>query len=124
MTRARRSEKMTGTTRDDGDRAQTGGRILVADDDRLNREFVCDLLRRHGYEVEGVADGESAIERAGRGGLDLAMVDVLMPRINGLEACRILKSLPGAGFLPVVLLTMKTDTASPPAIRFRKTSRF
>lgn len=88
------------------------GRILLADDDRLTCEFVADLLRRAGHEVEIVADGEAAIERAGRGGLDLALLDVLMPRINGLEACRIVKTLPGAGFLPVVLLTMRTDTGS------------
>jgi len=102
---------VTAPPHDDSEREPTG-RILVADDDRQTSEFVAELLRRHGHEVEVVADGEAAIERAGRGGIDLALVDVLMPRINGLEACRILKSLPGAGFLPVVLLTMKTDTAS------------
>jgi diguanylate cyclase (GGDEF)-like protein len=88
------------------------GRILLADDDRLTRDFIESLLKKAGHEVEVVADGEAAIERAGRGGLDLALLDVLMPRINGLEACRIVKSLPGAGFLPVVLLTMRTDTGS------------
>lgn len=88
------------------------GRILLADDDRLTCEFVAGLLKGAGHEVEIVTDGEAAIERAGRGGLDLALLDVLMPRINGLEACRIIKSLPGAGFLPVVLLTMRTDTSS------------
>lgn len=75
-------------------------------------DFVADLLRKAGHDVEVVSDGEAAIERAGRGGLDLALLDVLMPRINGLEACRIVKSLPGAGFLPVMLLTMRTDTGS------------
>jgi two-component system cell cycle response regulator len=102
---------VTATPHDEAEREPTG-RILVADDDRLTSEFVAELLRRHGHEVEVVSDGEAAIERAGRGGIDLALIDVLMPRINGLEACRILKSLPGAGFLPVVLMTMKTDTAS------------
>ncbi|GAC1352738.1 MAG: hypothetical protein NVSMB1_18620 [Polyangiales bacterium] len=102
---------MTESHYEDGERGPTG-RILVADDDRQTCDFIVDILRRHGHEVEAVGDGEAAIERAGRGGIDLALVDVLMPRINGLEACRILKTLPGAGFLPVVLLTMKTDTAS------------
>jgi two-component system cell cycle response regulator len=88
------------------------GRVLLADDDKLTCEFIAEILRRAGHEVEIVSDGEAAIERAGRGGLDLALLDVLMPRINGLEACRIVKTLPGAGFLPVVLLTMRTDTGS------------
>jgi two-component system, cell cycle response regulator len=88
------------------------GRVLLADDDRLTCEFIAEILRRNGHDVEIVSDGEAAIERAGRGGLDLALLDVLMPRINGLEACRIVKSLPGAGSLPVVLLTMRTDTSA------------
>ena len=104
----------TGAEGRDGDEppAARGGRILLADDDRLASEYIADLLRRHDHEVEAVYDGEQAIERAARGGVDLVLVDVTMPRINGLEACRIVKSLPGAGFMPVVLLTMKTDTAS------------
>lgn len=95
-----------------GEADASRGRILLADDDRLTCEFVAELLRNAGHEVEVVSDGEAAIERAGRGGLDIALLDVLMPRINGLEACRIVKSLPGAGFLPVLLLTMRTDTSS------------
>jgi two-component system cell cycle response regulator len=97
-----------------GDRAGAAGtgRVLLADDDRLTSDFVASLLRKAGHEVETVYDGEQAIERAARGGVDLVLVDVMMPRINGLEACRIVKSLPGASFLPVVLLTAKTDTAS------------
>lgn len=95
-----------------GEADASRGRILLADDDRLTCEFVAEVLRNAGHEVEIVSDGEAAIERAGRGGIDLALLDVLMPRINGLEACRIAKSLPGAGFLPVMLLTMRTDTSS------------
>lgn len=100
------------TTGQTGEADASRGRVLLADDDKLTCEFIADILRRAGHEVELVADGEAAIERAGRGGLDLALLDVLMPRINGLEACRIIKSLPGAGFLPVMLLTMRTDTGS------------
>lgn len=90
----------------------TGGRVLVADDDRLVRDFIVAALRRHGHVVEEVVDGEAAIERVGRGGLDLALIDSLMPKINGLETCRIIKSLTAGAMLPVVLMTMKTDTAS------------
>ncbi len=99
------------TGSDGGDKSAVG-RILLADDDRQTAEYIATLLRRQGHEVELVHDGEQAIERAARGGVDLFLVDVTMPRINGLEACRIVKSLPGVTLLPVVLLTMKTDTAS------------
>jgi diguanylate cyclase (GGDEF)-like protein len=88
------------------------GRILLAEDDELTAQFAAELLRRHGHEVIVVGDGEAAIERASRGDLDLALVDVTLPRVNGLETCRIIKTLPDVGYLPVVLVTMRTDTAS------------
>jgi len=90
----------------------TGGRILLADDDAITAEHLAGVLRRLGHEVEVVAHGEAAVTRAGRGGLDVLLLDVLMPRINGLEACRVIKAMPGAGFLPVVLMSMRTDSAS------------
>lgn len=89
-----------------------GGRILLADDDAMTAGHLADVLRRLGHEVEVVAHGEAAVTRAGRGGLDVLLLDVLMPRINGLEACRVIKAMPGAGFLPVVLMSMRTDSAS------------
>ncbi len=95
-----------------GGGAQPGGRILVADDDPLTAQHLAEALRRMGYDVETVAHGEAAVTRAGRGGLDVLLLDVLMPRINGLEACRVIKAMPGAGFVPVVLMSMRTDSAS------------
>ncbi len=84
----------------------------MADDDRLAREHVVGLLQRHGFSVEAVEDGQQAVERAARGDIDLVLLDILMPRLNGQEACRLLKGLTGEGCLPVVLVTVKTDTAS------------
>lgn len=86
--------------------------ILIAEDDRLTRELLAGMLVGRGYQVEAVEDGQSAVERAGKGGIDLVLLDILMPRLNGLEACRLLKSLTGEVFLPVVLVTVKTDSAS------------
>jgi diguanylate cyclase (GGDEF)-like protein len=70
------------------------------------------ILEKHGFHVEAVEDGQIAVERVGRGGVDLVLLDILMPRLNGLEACRLLKSMTSDTFLPVVLVTVKTDTAS------------
>jgi len=86
--------------------------IVVAEDDRLTRELLSAILQKHGFRVEAVDDGQSAVERVGRGGVDLVLLDILMPRLNGLEACRLLKSMTSDAFLPVVLVTVKTDTAS------------
>jgi diguanylate cyclase (GGDEF)-like protein len=87
-------------------------RVLVADDDRITRELLASVLRGAGHTVEVVSDGQEAIDRAARGGFDLALLDVVMPRMSGLEACRILKGLTTETFLPVILVTVKTDTAS------------
>jgi diguanylate cyclase (GGDEF)-like protein len=90
----------------------TAATILVADDDRITRELLAGLLRGHGFKVEQVADGQELVDRVGKGGLDLVLTDVIMPRLSGLEACRIVKSMTGESFLPVLLVTVKSDIDS------------
>ena len=85
---------------------------MVADDDRLTRELLAGMLEKCGYRVETVEDGQAAVERVGRGGVELVLLDILMPRLTGLEACRLLKGMTQDSFLPVVLVTVKTDSAS------------
>jgi len=89
-----------------------GGVIVVADDDRITRELLAGMLRARGHEVDTVPDGQAAVERVARGGVHLVLLDVLMPRLGGLEACRLLKSMTTGAFLPVVLVTVKTDSQS------------
>lgn len=89
-----------------------GSNIVVADDDRLTREAVCTVLKAHGYNVESLSDGQAAVERVARGGVDLVLLDIMMPKLSGLEACRLIKGMTSDSFLPVVLLTVKTDSAS------------
>lgn len=96
----------------DAPQPSRGGVIVVADDDRLTRELLAGMLRDRGFEVETVADGQAAVERVARGGVHLVLLDVLMPRLGGLEACRLLKSMTSGAFLPVVLVTVKTDSQS------------
>ena len=87
-------------------------RVLVADDDRITRELLVAMLRRRGYVVDAVEDGQAAVERAARGDVDIVLLDIMMPRLSGIEACRILKGLTHETFLPVVLVTVKTDSQS------------
>jgi two-component system cell cycle response regulator len=89
-----------------------GSTIVVAEDDRLTREHTSAVLREKGFVVETVEDGQLAIERVAQGGVDLVLLDVMMPKMSGLEACRVLKGMQRESFLPVVLLTVKSDTAS------------
>src|ERR1700680_2953086 len=81
------------------------GIILVADDNKLNRELLSSLRGQEGYQVICVADGEEALERVNAGSVDLALLDVVMPRRTGFDTCLVIKSKPETRLIPVVLLT-------------------
>src|SRR3972149_1212470 len=80
-------------------------RILVADDDWLNRDLLQAYLTTSGCEVVTAADGETALRLALNLPPDLALIDVQMPRLDGLEVCRRLKNPPAPRFVPVVIIT-------------------
>jgi two-component system cell cycle response regulator len=86
--------------------------VLVAEDDRITRQAVCKILAEHGLRVEAVEDGQQALDRLRRGGIDLAILDIVMPRLTGIECCRIIKSVVDETFLPVILLTSRNDIES------------
>ncbi len=91
---------------------QRPARIVVADDDRSSREAIVTCLRGGGYAVDAVDNAQDAIERVSQGGVDLVVLDVVMPRLNGLEACRLIKGMVQENFVPVILVTGKADTSS------------
>jgi len=69
-------------------------RVLVADDERNLRELLVRELGRRGHEVEGVSDGEAALERLADGGYDVVVLDMKMPRREGIEVLRELSGTP------------------------------
>ncbi len=81
------------------------GIILVADDNQANRELLSALLSAEGYQVVCAADGQQALDRADSESIDLALLDVVMPRRTGFEACLAMKSKPETRLIPVVLIT-------------------
>jgi two-component system response regulator MprA len=86
-------------------------RVFVVDDDAAVRESLGRALRLEGYEVELAADGAEALERLdGDGaGVDLVVLDVAMPYVDGLEVCRRLRR--GGSRLPVLMLTARDEVA-------------
>jgi diguanylate cyclase (GGDEF)-like protein len=94
------------------DSVTTPPRVLIADDDRANRERVAQLLRTQGMEVEVIESGKAAIDRVSRGGVDLVMMDVVMPGLSGIDCCRLIKTMTADTFLPVMLVTGKSETES------------
>src|SRR6478736_4377577 len=86
-------------------------RILVVDDERAVRESLRRALELEGYEVELAGDGEEALRRlAEPGAADAAILDVLMPGIDGLEVCRKLRAIGNA--VPVLMLTARAEVDS------------
>jgi CheY-like chemotaxis protein len=78
--------------------------ILVVDDLPQNVRLLCAVLEPRGYEVAVATSGEKALERLGDD-IDLVLLDVVMPGIDGYEVCRRLRADPATAFLPVVMIT-------------------
>src|SRR5580692_10562487 len=85
------------------------GTILVADDQSSNRELLEELLTTQGFKVIAVPDGAAALEELTRVQADLVLLDVMMPRMNGFEACEKIKSNPDTYLIPVIMITALSD---------------
>ena len=83
-------------------------RVLVVDDDPSIRELIGALLAPESFDVRFAEDGAEAVERARAEQPDLIILDIMMPMMDGLEACRQLKADPVTGGIPVLMLTART----------------
>jgi len=87
-------------------------RLLVVDDDDVLREMAAFTLRQAGFDVVEATDGAQALAMLAAGGIDLVLLDLVMPGLDGYEVCRQIRALPQCGPLPVLVLTGLNDTAS------------
>lgn len=85
-------------------------RILVVEDSATVRHLVESILRGAGYSVETAVDGVEGLERVHRSVFDLALVDFVMPRLNGYQFAQALRGIPGAGDLPLVLMSARAES--------------
>ena len=85
------------------------GTVLVAEDDDDIRALVVYRLERSGYEVVQAQDGEEALRLASECDPDLAILDVMMPKLDGYEVTRRLRRDDATSRLPVILLTARTQ---------------
>src|SRR2546425_5555880 len=88
---------------------RTPPRVLVVDDNPSNVRVVRARLAGEGYDVVTAGDGEEALTVARATGPDLILLDVMMPKLDGIEACRRLKAMRGLSFTPIILVTLMTD---------------
>jgi putative two-component system response regulator len=86
--------------------------VLVADDVQANRELLDGHLAALGYEVREAADGQAALDAIELAEPDLVLLDIEMPKVDGLEVCRRIKSHPLRRLVPVVLITARSDRAT------------
>jgi adenylate cyclase len=84
--------------------------ILIADDNEANRDILARRLKAHGYDLVMAGDGEQALASARAKLPDLILLDVMMPKMDGLEVCRQLKTDKSMPFIPIILVTARVDT--------------
>jgi len=86
-------------------------KILIVDDSPGELQLIRKILSQAGYMIITAADGEEGIEKAFSEQPDLILLDILMPKKTGFQACRAIKSSPETRHIPVILLSSKTQPA-------------
>ena len=85
------------------------GHVLVVEDQLYDRELLVRVLRSDGHRVTTASSGAQGLAELDHGNPDVVLCDVVMPGMSGLDFCRAVKTRPGAMFVPVLLVTGKTD---------------
>lgn len=83
----------------------TSGRVLVVDDERLNRTILRAALGKQGHVVIEAADGREALDRLAEGGIDVVLLDIVMPVMDGYEALAAIKADPDLTHIPVIIIS-------------------
>jgi sigma-B regulation protein RsbU (phosphoserine phosphatase) len=84
--------------------------LLIVDDEELNREGLARRLQRHEYEVVVARSGREGIELLGERHVDLVLLDIMMPGMNGLEVLKFLRRVDSLIDLPIIMVTAKGET--------------
>jgi DNA-binding response OmpR family regulator len=86
--------------------AREQARILLVDDEQAVQRLLTYPLRKEGYEVVGAMDGQEALDRFGEERFDLVVLDIMLPKLDGIEVCRRLRT---RSQVPIIMLTAKGD---------------
>jgi class 3 adenylate cyclase len=89
---------------------RTPPRILVVDDEPMNLDILRTRLGVHGYEILTATNGEEALEVATAQQPDLILLDIMMPKMDGIDVCRHLKADTSLPFTPIIMVTAKADS--------------
>ncbi len=86
-------------------RAYPGLRMLLVEDDDINREVALEVLSELAFQIDIAVDGVEALAKARAGEYRLILMDMQMPRMNGLAATAAIRQLPGYGDVPIIAMT-------------------
>ncbi|HEY7711102.1 MAG TPA: response regulator [Candidatus Entotheonella sp.] len=89
---------------------RTPPRILIVDDQPMNVDILQTRLAVHGYDILTATDGEVALQLARTEQPDLLLLDVMMPKMDGIEVCQRLKGDASLPFMPIIMVTAKSDS--------------
>ena len=86
--------------------ARGSGRILLVDDEQAVQTLLTYPLRKEGYDVVGATDGQEALDRVAEQRFDLVVLDIMLPKLDGIEVCRRMRT---RSQVPIIMLTAKGD---------------
>ncbi len=84
--------------------------VFLVEDNEMNRDMLTRRLTKKGYDVTTAEDGQEAVDKIGDVKPDIVLMDMSLPRMDGLEATRRIKTHPELGGVPVVVLTANATT--------------
>jgi two-component system response regulator RegX3 len=79
--------------------------VLVVEDEVVTRRVLTQLLEQDGYVVEAVASGEAGLARIAEGGIDVVLLDLMLPGLDGIELTRRVRENAEAVYLPIIMVT-------------------
>ena len=91
------------------DTAPADARVLVVDDQPQNIRLLEAILTSRGYDVRAAASGQEALAAIDDGDVDLVLLDIVMPGMDGYQVCRTIRERPATAYLPVVMVTASGD---------------
>jgi phosphate regulon transcriptional regulator PhoB len=84
-------------------------KVLIIDDEKDIVELITYNLKKEGFAADSAQDGETALAKIKKGNYDLVILDLMLPGLQGIELCRILRNDPATSSLPVIMLTAKGE---------------
>ena len=84
-------------------------KVLIVDDEKDIAELIAYNLKKEGFAADSAPDGETALAKIKKGNYGLVILDLMLPGLQGIELCRILRNDPATSSLPVIMLTAKGE---------------